>query len=568
MCGIAGIVNFKRNLIAYKGYNTLLVRDMAESLRRRGPDSTGEWVGEHAAFANTRLSVIDPLGGSQPMKRIIEGYEFVITYNGELYNAPELRKDLSEFGYIFSTDSDTETLLYAYVHYGTECAKRLNGMYAFCIWDSMRQRVFACRDRFGIKPFFYTVRDHTFIFASEAKALFRHPAVAPEIDKEGLQELFACPPCHSRGGIFRGIEELPGAHYMLISRTGILTKSYWTLQRTEHTESLEETAGHLRALLCDSVRRRLRADVPIAALLSDGPAFGIAAAIAADALRTRGELLPVYTPDCDMPRLPGTSHILLQQNDPAPIQTLRDAAYHADLPYPTGCGAALLYFCREIKKRHTVVLSDGCADVLFGNAPAFDTDAYYQALSICSGILLPAVAETLDLANYAHAQFEAARAKAPCRSDDPAEQRRLETAYLTLQGHMATLFAHMDRMGMASGVELRFPFCDYRLVEYVWNIPQDMKCGAAILQEAARDILPPSRPAVQQHPRPDNCRLQYETAAKQALLDILEDARAPLLAFVDKQALRNLLADNTAPQHAAYLFQINHWLELYRPMLR
>ena len=157
MCSIAGMINFKKNYLNYKSYNKLLVRDMAESMRHRGPDSYGEWVGEHAAFAHTRLAVIDPEGGKQPMTRTVEGYEFAITYNGELYNTDELRRELIKYGYEFSTTSDTEVLLYAYIHYGEKCAERFNGIYAFCVWDSMRQRVFACRDRFGVKRFFYTI---------------------------------------------------------------------------------------------------------------------------------------------------------------------------------------------------------------------------------------------------------------------------------------------------------------------------------------------------------------------------------------------------------------------------
>ena len=172
MCGIAGIINFKKKLYTYKAYNTLLVRDMARALYHRGPDASGEWVGEHAAFSHSRLSVIDPMGGAQPMKRKIGEYEFVITYNGELYNTDDLRNDLKKFGYNFTTTSDTEVLLYAYIHYGEKCVDMLNGIYAFAIWDTMRQKVFICRDRFGVKQFFYTKKDDSIIFASELKAIF------------------------------------------------------------------------------------------------------------------------------------------------------------------------------------------------------------------------------------------------------------------------------------------------------------------------------------------------------------------------------------------------------------
>ena len=156
MCGICGFINFKTNLVKNERENLAVAHRMAEKLRHRGPNSWGEWVGEHAVFAHSRLAVIDVENGLQPMKRTVEGHEFVITYNGELYNTNDIRNDLKSHGYEFTTASDTEVLLYAFIHYGEKCAEMLNGIYAFVIWDSMRQRIFACRDRFGVKPFFYT----------------------------------------------------------------------------------------------------------------------------------------------------------------------------------------------------------------------------------------------------------------------------------------------------------------------------------------------------------------------------------------------------------------------------
>ena len=143
MCGICGFLNFETNLLRKEQENLMIAHRMAKKLRHRGPDAWGEWVGEHAVLAHSRLAVIDVENGLQPMKRTFQGHEFVITYNGELYNTDDLRRELLSLGYELTTSSDTEVLLYLYIHYGEACAQRLNGIYAFVIWDSMRRRVFA-----------------------------------------------------------------------------------------------------------------------------------------------------------------------------------------------------------------------------------------------------------------------------------------------------------------------------------------------------------------------------------------------------------------------------------------
>ncbi len=236
MCGIAGIVNFKKNMFAYEAYNRLLVRDIANTLSHKYPDTSNEWVGEHAAFSHMGLSGIDTEGTKQPMKKTVEGYEFVITFDGELYNTDELKNDLIKCGYIFTTNKDTEVLLYSYIHYGVKCCEKLNGIYSFSIWDSMRQQIFICRDRFGVKPLFYAKHKDTIIFASEIKALFSYPNFTPKIDKNGLCELFAFFPNKIPGVcIFKDVEELKPATYIIINRLGFFEKQYCDFEKNTTT---------------------------------------------------------------------------------------------------------------------------------------------------------------------------------------------------------------------------------------------------------------------------------------------------------------------------------------------
>ncbi len=611
MCGICGFINFKTNLVKNEGENKAIAYKMAEKLRHRGPDSWGEWAGEHAVFAHSRLAVIDVENGLQPMKRTVEGHEFVITYNGELYNTADLRRDLEGYGYDFTTNSDTEVLLYAYIHYGEKCAQMLNGIYAFAIWDSMRQRVFACRDRFGVKPFFYTYKNDALIFASELKSLFEYPGVEPALDKTGLCELFALSPARTQGvGVFKDVLELRPARYMIIDRHGAKIQSYWSLKSAEHTDSYEETIEKVRHLVSDTVKRQLISDVPVATFLSGGLDSSVITAIGAIEKAKAGERLSTYSfdyednskyfkashfqPDSDtqwVPRMVDefrTNHTYLVCPNSALTELLEEALLAKDLPGMADVDASLLYFCREVKKNHTVVLSGECSDEIFGGYPwfrekkAFETPAFPWCydLSLRNNILLPSVRETLDLDGYSSMRYEESIAEVPVFDGDSAEEkRRREISYLNINWFMTNLLDRKDRMSMASGLEVRVPFCDHRLVEYVWNIPWDMKnrdnISKNVLREAAKGILPEDVRVRRKSPYPKTHNPHYEESVKTLLDGVISDPNAPILSLCDKEKLSALLNGSSdygkpffgqlmaGPQFIGYILQMNYLLRDY-----
>ncbi len=615
MCGIAGIVNFKKNLVTYKEHHRLIVKEMAQKIRHRGPDASGEWVGEHAALSHARLAVIDPAGGAQPMQRVSEGHEFVICYNGELYNADDLRHELKSYGYNFSTTSDTEVLLYSYIHYGEDCAKKLNGIFAFAVWDTMRQRVFLCRDRFGVKPLFYTTTGDTLVFASEHKAIFAHPEIEPKLDITSLREIFAISPARTPGeGVFHGIKELRGGHFMIIDRKGIKIKKYWELKSEEHTENYEDTITHTRELLVDAIKRQLVSDVPIGTLLSGGLDSSAITAIAANHMKENGKRLSTYSfdyedndkyfkasafqPDADGPWVKrmseefDTDHTILTCPNDVLVSHLKDAAYYKDLPGMADVDASLLYFCREIKKRHTVVLSGECSDEIFGGYPwfrseqAFNTPAFPWCydLSLRESVLQPSVAKTLALSEYSRMRYDASVAETPRFDGDNAEEaRRREISYLNIIWFMTNLLDRKDRMSMASGLEVRVPFCDHRLVEYVWNIPWEMKnkdnISKNILRKACEGILPDDVLYRKKSPYPKTHNPYYEQAMKAYMRTLAEDKDALLFAFVDKKKLLSLLDEDSdygkpffgqlmaGPQFLGYLAQVDYWLREYKPRI-
>ncbi len=613
MCAIAGIINFSENMLMREGMHALAVQEMGEVMAHRGPDADGEWVGEHAAFAHRRLAVIDPLRGAQPMKRTVGGHEFVICYNGELYNAPELRSELSARGYRFETACDTEVLLYAYIHYGEGCAEHLNGIYAFAVWDSMRQSVFLCRDRFGVKPLFYSICGDEVIFASEIKALLVHPYVKAEVDREGLCELFALSPARTQGvGVFRGVCELEAAHSMTVSRRGVKKMRYWQLESREHKENYAETAEHVRALLCDAIRRQLVSDVPIGTLLSGGLDSSIITAVASRELANRGEVLSTYSfdyvgndknfkssafqPDSDTPwakrvaRELGCAHKVLECSRQDLADLLYPALYCKDLPGMADVDASLYYYCREIKKQHTVLLSGECSDEIFGGYPWFrDPKAFATAafpwsydMTLRNSVLKGEVAKTLDLEGYSRMRYDETVSATPrFDADSPEEARRREISYLNIMWFMTNLLDRKDRMSMASGLEVRVPFCDYRLVEYVWNIPWEIKnrdnVSKSILRSASHGLLSEEVLYRKKSPFPKTHDPEYERDVKNRLAELLCDPNTPLCGLCDKRALSELARGGASdygkpffgqlmalPQFIGYLLQVDEWFRHYK----
>lgn len=612
MCGICGYINYKRNYIVSEREEIEQAARMAEKLRSRGPDDGGVWVGEHAVLGHRRLAVIDVERGRQPMKRVCAGYEFAIAYNGELYNTAELRSELERCGYEFETESDTEVLLYTYIHYGAACASRLNGIFAFAVYDSMRQRVFLCRDRFGVKPLFYSEYDGTLVFASEIKALFEYPGIEPKLDSTGLCELFAISPARTPGcGVFKGINELEPGCCMYISRSGIRTEHYWQLISREHTDSYEDTVDRVRELVTDSIKRQLVSDVPIATFLSGGLDSSFITAAAAIEFKKQGRQLSTYSfdyegnnkyfkkskfqPDSDSEWVPkmaeafNTEHTYLVCPNSALTGLLDEALHAKDLPGMADCDSSLLYFCREVRKRHTVVLSGECSDEIFGGYPwfrdehAFKTPAFPWCydLSMRKAVLNDAVRETLDLDGYSRMRYEESIKKTPVYDgDDAEEKRRREISWLNICWFMTNLLDRKDRMSMASGLEVRVPFCDHRIVEYVWNIPWEMKnrnnVSKNVLREAANGILPEDIRLRKKSPYPKTHNPYYEADIKARLKEITENPSSPLLAVCDRGRLYEIISGEfdygrpffgqlmAGPQFIGFLVQVNTLLEDYK----
>ncbi|MBX6395299.1 MAG: asparagine synthase (glutamine-hydrolyzing), partial [Alicyclobacillaceae bacterium] len=523
MCGIAGWIDWNGEVPRQRS----VLKAMADTLYWRGPDAEGIWISRHAGLAHRRLSIIDPEGGTQPMAWQQGDRMLVIVYNGELYNMFEVRRELEAKGHRFVTRCDTEVVLVAYAEWGPACVDRFNGIYALAIWDESEQQLFLARDRLGVKPLLYAPRGEAFLFASELKGLLAHPLVKPEIDEEGLAEIFALGPARTPGhGVFRNIYEVKPGWCLLFDRRGIRHHRYWSLESRPHEDDLDTTVETVRGLLEDAVERQLMSDVPVCTLLSGGLDSSAITAFAARAFRRAGRpnlhtfsvdyvgndvyFHPnAFQPGRDAPWVQRVSEFLGTEHrtvtlDPASVaETLGEAVRARDLPGMTDIDSSLYLFCREIKKDATVALSGECADEVFGGYPwfhrkdALEADIFPWSLKMQerTSVLHPDLKEQIRPEEYVRRRYREALERVPSLpGEDPFNARMREMFYLNLFHWMPTLLDRKDRMSMAVGLEVRVPFCDHRLVEYMWNVPWSMKMTGGrekgLLRQAMRGLLP------------------------------------------------------------------------------
>jgi len=611
MCGITGWIDWQEDLTKHAA----AIEAMTETLKFRGPDASGTWISAHCALGHRRLSVIDPENGSQPMIRKKADQTFIIVYNGELYNTMELRRELEARGIRFVTNCDTEVLLFAYMEWGAECLERLNGIYAFAIWNDKEQTLFLARDRLGVKPLFYSQpRGGAFLFGSEPKAILANPLVEPAVGKDGLAEIFAVGPARTPGhGVFAGMYELKPGHFMIFSRSGLKIRPYWRLVSREHPDDLPTTVRTIRDLLRDTVERQLVSDVPVGTLLSGGLDSSAITALAASWYKhNRSQPLRTFSvdyadndkhfrssefqPNSDAPWVRrmseylGTEHVDVVFDTPELTESLKWAVHARDLPGMADVDASLLLFCREIKKHVTVALSGEAADEIFGGYPwfhrreALDADTFPWALFVKerASILSEDLAAWIEPERYVRERYREAIEEVPALKGESREQARMrEMSWLNITRFMPTLLDRKDRMSMAVGLEVRVPYCDHRLVEYVWNIPWEMKTAGdrekGLLRKALTDVLPADVLARKKSPYPKTHNPAYAAAVKAWVLDILNDPASPILPFIDRKKIRRLAEMDgqafnlpwfgqlmTGPQLFAYLGQVDYWLRTYR----
>jgi asparagine synthase (glutamine-hydrolysing) len=616
MCGITGWIDWEKDLTNQGS----TIERMADTLGHRGPDLAGSWLSPRAALAHRRLIVIDPSCGPQPMIYGEGSSTYALTYNGEIYNFRELRQELESRGHTFRTHSDTEVLLHSYLEWGEQCVQHLNGIFAFGLWDETKQRLLLARDHLGVKPLFYAQRENAVLFASELKALLAHPLVKPEIDQAGLARIFI-PIGHRPGSSgYRNVHEVRPGHMLLFERERSRTVQYWSLRSAPHTDDLKTTEERVRALLEDTVRRQLIADVPVVTMLSGGLDSSGLTALAGKEFRREGKTLNTYSidfvdsaehfegqairPSLDAPWVKrvseyvGTEHHTLMVDTPELIENLLVPMRAHDLPAIGQMETSLYLLFKAMKQDATVALSGESADEVFGGYPWFHSEKAFNAQTFpwyadmgmgggqggrrggaLAAWLSDDLKEKLDLDALLAQQYQETLDEVPRLEGEDAHGARMrEIFYMNLTRFLPMLLDRKDRMSMAVGFEVRVPFCDYRLVEYVWNIPWEMKnvdnIEKGILRRAFADVLPDDARNRKKSAYPSSQHPSYLQAVRDWTLHIVNDPNEPIHTVANPAVIRAIAegkvplpSNDIAASLCERVIQLNAWLKEYHVTL-
>ncbi|MER7394194.1 asparagine synthase (glutamine-hydrolyzing) [Streptomyces sp. NPDC000151] len=623
MSAIAGWVDFDRDLAPQTG----VVEAMADTLAHRGPDGRGSWLEGHAALAHRRLALLDVTEtGRQPVAHTTEGGTTVavLTLDGALTNHSALRTELAAKGHRFTGGGDGETALHAYLEWGADFLTHLEGLFALALWDVRSQELLLARDRLGVKPLSYYPTPTGVIFGSEPKAILAHPDVAPVVDADGLRELFA----HSRKpgtAVYRGMREVVPGHVLVVRRAGSREKRYWSLPARPHTDSLDDTVATVRRLLGDAVTSHLGADVPVGAMLSGGIDSSALTALAQQSLGGRGGPLRSFsvnfagytenfephptmraTPDAPFATL-AAAHIGSQHTEILlDMAALTDPEVHAaalrvqDAPSPLGdMDVSLMQFFARLREAgFTAVLSGETADEVFNgyfwaydpqhsNSQTFPWVSFERGHDAAAGGLGTSMVDRqlrkeLDFMGYADQHYRDALAEVPqVGTESPAERRAREVTYLALTRWAPTHLDRADRMSMAHGVQLRPPFCDRALVEYVYNVPAAMKrvdgVEKSLLRSAVADLLPEAVLHRKKSAYPATQEAAYGDFVRRRFAELATDRNAAVSGLLDASATAAALNAGNSPQGAfawveragmEMVLQLETWMTEYRIDLR
>lgn len=609
MCGISGFYKHTGGLDSNRNTYENLLHSMNQAQKHRGPDGDGIYLDDNCGLAHVRLSILDIKNGAQPMRHQTKFEEYYIVYNGEIYNMHKLRRELEAQGVFFETNCDTEVIIKGFAFYGINYFQKLNGIFAFAIWEKRKKQLTLCRDRLGVKPLFYARTSDGFVFGSEIKSLLAYDRKLSRVNTEGLCELLALGPAHTPGKtVFEDIKEVLPGNFITIKNGNLNKETYWCLESAEHADSLEDTLEKTRFLVSDAIEMQMLSDIPICTFLSGGLDSSIVTAITSKELQKQGRQLTTYSfdfegndaffqsnhfqPTRDLPyalemsKYLNTNHQILTCTNENLYTHLSDALQARDFPCMADVESSLIYFCGEVSKHHRVTLTGECADEIFGGYPWFyredmfarDDFPWSYDMTARTALLKESVVKKLSLEEYSHESYLATIKETPRLSGEtPTEQRRRELSYLNIRWFMATLLERMDRTSMYHGLEARVPFADHRIVEYLFNVPWNMKfldnTEKGLLRKAMTGILPDSVLYRKKSPYPKTYNPGYEALLKKEFLRILNSNTEPVLEFIDKEKALQFL--NTpfsygkpwfgqlmaGPQLLAYYIQINLWIK-------
>lgn len=607
MCGICGYID-KEPIT-----NDKIILDMASSLTNSSPNTTDIYVSKKIALGHTKANATDLKCDYLPTASVINGKNYTIVYNGDIYNYDEIKEELLNKGYEFSTNSDDELVLFSYVEYGKEALSLLDGAFAFAIYDEEKDSMFIARDRLGIKPLFYCY-DDIFVFASEIKGVLKHPDVTPKISRDEICEIFGLGPAHTPGKtFFKGIYEVLPGHYGIYNNSEFKTYKYWDLETADITDTIDESIAKVKKLVTDSLKTQVISHNPICAMLSGGLDSSVLAYLASQEITdlatfsidfegnaknfTGSDYQP--TRDSDfvviMQDLIKSNHTNLYFSTDEIFSNLRGAMVARDMPGMADVDSSLLVFCKKIKERgYKVAISGECSDEIMGGYPWYYKEhlinsknfPWSRSIDTRKNIINEKLVSPEYLENYIDNAFNKISSNIVYNSEDARENTFRKTCYNTIKWFMNTLVERTDRMSMLSGIEVRVPFANYKIFEYVYNVSAKYKLGLVdgndtpiekyLLRKAFEDELPHDIVYRKKSPFPKTYDPKYTKLLEDGIKDIINKSSSPILELINVRYLYEILhtkGENlkenwfgqlmTYPQTLAYLIQINMWLEEY-----
>ena len=599
MCAIAGLI--------FLPYDEAILDRMRKTMLRRGPDDNGILQAAGCVLLHSRLAIIDIAGGAQPMELCCAGECYTIVYNGELYNTQELREKLVSLGHSFRGHSDTEVLLHAYAQWKDKCLDQLNGIFGFGVWEHNAKRLFLARDRIGVKPLFYTLCNGGMLFASEMKTILAYPGYKAQLDAVGAAQLLLLGPGRIPGsGVFRGIAELEPGCCGYFTDGKWQSWRYWQLKDRIHLDSFEETAEEVRYLVTDAIRRQMVSDVPLGTFLSGGLDSSLISSVCA---RELGHPLDTFSVDYEdndkffvpgkfqpnsdssyitiMTEYLGSNHHWTVLSAQELSDTLEEATVARDLPGMADVDFSLLAFCKRIRPEVKMALSGECADEIFGGYPwyrdpevrAIEGFPWAQNTALRASLLTEEIRGQIDPEAFVMDQYNATVRESDILPENTPQERRMkEMMNLNMRWFMQTLLDRKDRMSMYCGLEVRVPFCDYRIAEYLYGVPWEYKDyqgrEKGLLRYAMRSFLPEEILYRKKSPYPKTWDPRYLQLMTQRMNALLNQKDAPIFSILDRNAVQKLQQEDhiwpwygqlmRKPQTLAYLLQIDFWLRHYR----
>lgn len=605
MCGIAGFIDTKlSNEVAEKTISSML-----ESIAHRGPDARSTWVNLPVVLGHNRLSIIDlSPDGTQPMHY----FDSAIVFNGEIYNYIEVREELIAKGYKFSTQSDTEVVLAAYHEYGQSCVDKFIGMWAFALWDKLKNELFCSRDRFGIKPFYYILDNGRFYFGSEYKVLKQTPVFTNDLNLDqvsrGLQLGWVC---YEDETYYEKLKSLPAAHSLTFRSGEINIDRYWDIDASKKCNlTLEEKYNEFRRLFLDSIKLHMRADVEVGGCLSGGlDSSAIAASVARLFPQINFKTFTIYYEGKDaVDERPWVNEVLKENpslkdftyspNDKDLVDNYERAFYHADVPM-AGSSPISQYFVMQLASKHRIkVLLDGQGsdEYLAGYMHSFYrliggllsqgnflkahrqfySHAGTQEFSVKKKVdsaaksVLSIFKDENQLYNFEYRNyypFLSLNGKNAITLKKFDSTRLNQFLYhLTFNTSLPSLLQYEDRNSMAFSIESRVPFLDHRLVEFAFSLNDDDKFSQGItknvLRKCLKDILPEK---ITLRTDKKGFVTPGEIRWLRGPLKNLTDINYEFLSFIDRKKAKNVVdefksGDNSKANLVWRISALNYWV--------